>query len=218
MKKIFIFMLLAVCAIIPAQAQYQYLIETSNGNYSRAAELLERQINPNSIISVNLADDYVFLAMLKWNCGEKSDAVYYMKKAIHVMKYGRDISESGCEKRAETFLEKMQRNRLPGRFSEKDFYSAGVHGYIMDPVRAESQRRVSRNINYYQRQGAMIDGMRRSQRYQFESNARIAKSFARSKYFEKTHDTFNPNNPPPRGSEKREYWDSCKRIHDIFND
>lgn len=238
MKKLFVLMMLAIgisayCDLtselarlseetanirreIDSESITSYDDALKNGNYSRAAEILEGRINPNSILSEILAGEYVQLAMLKWNLREKSEAVDAMEKAINVMKYGRDVSGSGCEKRAEIFLKKMKRNELPRTFVCKDFYMSGVWGYIMAPVDAESKRRVARNTNYYRQQADYYDAAMASARHQAESNARIAKAYASSRYLKYTKDTFSPNNPPPRGSEKREYWDACKRVYDIF--
>lgn len=220
MKKLFLF---ALILLTVGTSAYNYHDEgydnaLKSGNYSRAAEIKERSINPNSILSEILAGEYVELAMLKWNLREKSDAVDAMEKAINVMKYGRDVSGSGCEKRAEIFLEKMKENDLPRTFVYRDFFMSGVWGYIMAPVDAEAKHRVSRNTNYYRQQASYYDAVMASARHHAESNARIAKAYASSRYLKNTKDTFSPNNPPPRGSEKREYWDACKKIYDIFKD
>ena len=65
-----------------------------------------------------------------------------------------------------------------------------------------------------------IGGMADAQKGIYEAEGRwfekSSKFYARQEYQSATHRTFDPDDPPERGTSAREHWDAAKRIYDIF--
>ena len=185
------------------------------GNYIRAISAVEGMIKTNSL-DINLASDYVSLAMLQWNQNYKASAKASMRKAIEVMRTGKYIGNSSCEERAVIFLKKMENDELPKSFNSDDTNSYGVLGYIMEAPRAAYNKKIQELNHRSDVLALYASSMSKSYRMQGESQARWAKLSARAEYQKATGKTFSPDAPPPSGSSSREAWDSCKKVYDIF--
>ena len=185
------------------------------GNYIRAISAVEGKIKTNSL-DINLASDYVSLAMLQWNQNYKASAKASMRKAIEVMRTGKYIGNSSCEERAVIFLKKMENDELPKSFNSDDTKSYGVLGYIMEAPRAAYNKKIQELNHRSDVLALYASSMSKSYRMQGESQARWAKLSARAEYQKATGKTFSPDAPPPSGSSSREAWDSCKKVYDIF--
>ena len=185
------------------------------GNYIRAISAVEGMIKTNSL-DINLASDYVSLAMLQWNQNYKASAKASMRKAIEVMRTGKYIGNSSCEERAVIFLKKMENDELPKSFNSDDTNSYGVLGYIMEAPRAAYNKKIQELNHRSDVLALYASSMSKSYRMQGESQARRAKLSARAEYQKATGKTFSPDAPPPSGSSSREAWDSCKKVYDIF--
>ena len=185
------------------------------GNYIRAISAVKGQIRTNTL-DINLAADYVSLAMLQWNQNYKASAKASMRKAIEVMRTGKYIGNSSCEERAVIFLKKMENDELPESFNSDDTKSYGVLGYIMEVPRAAYNKKIQELNHRSDVLALYASSMSKSYRMQGESQARRAKLSAGAEYQKATGKTFSPDAPPPSGSSSREAWESCKKIYDIF--
>ena len=154
--------------------------------------------------------------MLWWSVGERSNARSEMENMISKLKNGRYTSGSGCEKRAEIFLQKMHSGDLPSRFAPIDF-GGYLHNFIMEVPYAAQSRTLNKISARYEAIGNMAAASTAVYRQQGRAQAMMAKHYASSEYQKYTGRTFSPDNPPAYGTTDRERWEGCKRIYDIFN-
>ena len=148
--------------------------------------------------------------------GNSEKAEDLLQASINILR--RDPG-SGCEQRAVIFLNKMRKGELPRCFTVEDNNAGdGVNMYIMEIPYAVAERRTEALKRRYDAMGAYFGSMARSYELQGQSQARMARAYARHKYQKATGNTFSPNDPPSRGTSARESWDRCKKIYDIFGD
>lgn len=165
---------------------------------------------------VLLAENAFILGMLYWNVGQTRNAVSALENGIQILRKGTYVGGSGCERRAVVFLRKMRQRQLPNYFSCHDASSGGILGYIMEVPNAVYHKKINQLIQRYEAIGRMNESMANTYRIQGEMQARFARFYAGMEYQKSTGDTFSPSHPPISGTEKREKWDACKRIYDIF--
>jgi len=165
----------------------------------------------------NIADNYVWLAMLQWNDNEPRSARSSMEEAIRLMKYGESLGQ-GCEKLAEKFLAKMQSGDLPSRFTPTDILSdCGIHKNIMVPVMARFWKCTNASIARSNLVISWAESMSRTYQMEGERQARMARQGARQEYLRKTGREFSPDSDTRLSYGKaRDEWDACKCVYDIF--
>ena len=184
-----------------------------NENYSRAIRYQLKVLEDDSV-SVNVAANYFSLAMLYWNVGQVSNAITAMNNGIYVCRNGEYLG-SGCEARAVVFLNKMRQRKLPDYFTYNDTLTGGVLDYLTEIPHAIFSKNCERDKAKWATLERAYGSMLYSYQLQGESQARMARTYARQSYLESTGDTFSPNNPP-YSSSKREAWNRCKKVYDIF--
>lgn len=166
---------------------------------------------------VNRASNFLSASMCAWNLGDSDDADEYLGKAIDKMRYGDNLG-GGCEARAVAFRAKLRAGKWPRRFTYADMnYDTGVHTYIMAPVNDRFHGRIRASIARSDAIGGMADAQRGVYEAQGRWQERQAKFSASREYREATGRTFDPSDPPSRGTSAREKWDAAKRIYDIFD-
>ena len=181
-----------------------------SGNYSEARRLLLRLIQSDGA-SVNTASSYIQLALVDRCLYKDNEAKTAISNAIYNMKNG-DMLGNGCEARAEILLRKI--NKLPRRLSYREIYD--ISAFTMEIPYAQWHREMDRIIARYDALAGRFSSQTRSLLREREFQASVAKFYAKQEYEKSTKSTFNPNYPPPRGSEAREKWNACKRIYDIW--
>ncbi|MBR2625452.1 MAG: hypothetical protein IKD23_03525 [Lentisphaeria bacterium] len=189
-------------------------------DYNRATAAIKNEIKAfedYDKIDIILASSYLKLSMLYWSVGSRNNAISALKQTIYYMQNGRNLGGSGCEQRAQIFLQKMRSGDLPDYFTPQDISSnIGVSSYIMEIPDAVYQRQIDKLKAHYDaianRTAAATDVYRKEGNLQ----ARMARYYADSEYQKTTGRTFYPDSPPSYGSKDREAWDACKRVYDIF--
>ena len=229
MKKLVMTMAIAAAVAASAYARenpVEYFSKawsaTESGQWGEAARNLKRciEIEKDSGIlrsDCNIADNYVWLAMLQWNDDEASSARSSMSEAIYLMKNGEYLG-GGCEKLAEKFLQKMRSGDLPSTFSTTDILSdCGVHKHVVAPMQARYWSRLGRINDQSRLVTRWAESMTRTYQMQADSQARMARQSARQEYLSKTGREFSPDSDTrPSSGKARDEWDACKRVYDIF--
>lgn len=187
-------------------------------NWDAAVRISRELAGKHSVVYVALSDATcrLTLSMLEWNVGNHDNAIQRMNEVISILDNGEYLG-NGCSKAAVKLREKMLSGTL-GNFRNYDFLNpCGVQSYVMADCKRQFnlsieasnrhhdilQRRMDNEIQRYQKRGDDFEWMEK-----FNAN---------QEYLKKTYDTFDPSNRPPEGSSKREAWDACKRVHDIFD-
>lgn len=171
--------------------------------------------HPMVYVSVSDAAARLTLAMLEWNAGNANAAVQRMDECIVIMDNGEYLG-NGCSKAAKILRERMAAGTIE-KFRNYDFLNpCGVKSYVMadcerqynESIEAFNrkhellQRRMDNEIQRYQKRGADFEWMEKFK--------------AKQEYLQTTRDLFDPTERPPEDSPRREAWDACKRVHDIF--
>lgn len=186
------------------------------GNTQEAIRQTINSLNYSGNASVNQAGDLIFLSMLCWNIRQKNNAIAAAEKAIQIMRNDRNLG-NGCEARARIFLTKMKQNKLPPQFTPRDLLrSSGVFSYIMEIPNALFHKKMAQVTARYEALGAFADSQRKSYQMQGEAQARTARFYAKQEYWNETRESFDPTRRPSYRGQKQDAWDSCKKIHDIF--
>lgn len=166
---------------------------------------------------------YINLFLLNWNIGTKARAKDFLKKGIENLR----TWQKGCEVYAKELLDKAEADDLPSKFSANDIYSdsCGITHFVMEPLhtaleqeRYERKKKMDAENEWLNWIGAYADASTSVYRKQGEMFATQAKFNARREYENKYHSTFDPKDRPSESSGRREDWDSCKKIYDIFGE
>lgn len=165
---------------------------------------------------VNRAQNFLYASMLSWNTDRREKAVEFLDKSIQLMRTGESLG-GGCEARAVAFRRKMIDGDLPRRFTSNDIMGTpGIQSYIMEMPKAKFHKTIRASIARYEAIGGMADaqhGIYEAEGRWFEKSSKF---YARQEYQAATGLTFDPSDPPSRGTSAREHWDAAKRIYDIF--
>lgn len=165
---------------------------------------------------VNRAQNFLYASLLSWNTDRQVKAREFMDKSIRLMRTGENLG-GGCEARAVAFKKKMLEGALPRRFTVKDIMgSTGIQSYIMELPNAKFNKTIRASIARYEAIGGMADAQRGIYEAEGRWFEKSSKFYARQEYQNATHRTFDPDDPPERGTSAREHWDAAKRIYDIF--
>lgn len=166
---------------------------------------------------LNRASNFLSASMCAWNLGDSDDADEYLGKAISKMKYGENLG-GGCESRAVAFREKKSAGKWPSRFTFNDMTSeTGIHAYVMSPANARFNGQIAASNARMAALGGLADAQRGIYEAEGRWRERQAKFSADREYREATGRTFDPSDPPSRGTSERENWDAAKKIYDIFD-
>lgn len=165
------------------------------------------------IIPVNQAGEYLSLFFLGWNLGEKQTAVGCLQQCIRVLD---GQVGNNCSARAKVLLSKVQAGKVRGTFSRKDVGGV-LYNYIMEMPYAVNQQNHQRIMARYDALIGQISASTDVYRREGEYQAAQAKLYARQDYEQKHHRSFDPDDRPSEDSGRREDWDACKRIYDIFD-
>lgn len=182
------------------------------GDWSQAVHISRRMLlydrDGDMPVPINAVTDYMYLFFCAWNMGNKTFALNNLRDGIAYMssKFGNN-----CDSRAKVLLAKAEEGKLPEQFTSNDIQSsAGICCFILEMPKAVSERHHAALMNQIQ---ASTDVYRKEGEWQ----ASHAKFHAKREYEDKYHRSFDPNDRPPEGSQRRDDWDSCKRIYDIFD-
>ena len=193
-----------------------------SGNWESALRKTVAYINAtrNSSLEpdVNRAQHFLYASMLSWNTDRREKACEFLDKSIRLMRTGENLG-GGCEARAVAFKKKMSSGDLPRRFTTKDIMgSPGIQSYIMELPTAKFNKTIRASIARYEAIGGMADAQKGIYEAEGRWFEKSSKFYARQEYQNATRRTFDPDDPPERGTSAREHWEAAKRIYDIFGE
>ena len=177
----------------------------SRGDWSEAVRY-SRRLCEISADDRERVVNYTQLAILCWNDEEYSDAVSAVNTVIRSC---RNIEE-GCEANARKFKRAIVDRKIGGKFSVEEATTLiGVWDAVVAVPNAIVQNRLNNLIAY-------CDGETRRLRHEGAMMEKAAKRKASAEYWENTRKTFDPDDPPSRGTTAREHWDVANRVYQIF--
>ncbi len=191
-----------------------------SGHWEDALDKTVAYINAtrNSSLEADVirAQNFLYASLLSWNTDRQVKAREFLDKSIRLMRTGENLG-GGCEARAVAFKKKMSDGDLPRRFSVKDIMgSPSIQSYIMELPNAKFNKTIRASIARYEAIGGMADAQKGIYEAEGRWFEKSSKFYARQEYQSATHRTFDPDDPPERGTSAREHWDAAKRIYDIF--
>ena len=183
-----------------------------SGNYTEARRMKLRLIQDpeDPSLHVNIASDYISLALVSWCLGKDGEARVAISNAIKLIKNGDNLG-NGSEARAEILLHNL--HKLPRQLSLREINEICV--FTMEIPYAQWRKEMNRTNARIDAMTARFDSEIRSLRRQGDVQASMAKFHAKQEYEKSTGKSFNPNYPP-RGEIARDKWNACKRIYDIW--
>ena len=119
-----------------------------NENWSSAIRYARQELDAMPNVSINNAKTRLQLSMLLWNDDERYEAKKEMQRCLNILKNDPHIYHEGSE-RAEKFLEKMNDEEIPRRFSASDINRSETNylfGFIMEVVERQWNRGITQSI------------------------------------------------------------------------
>ena len=166
--------------------------------------------------SVVNASGHLELFLLYWNVGQKSEAKAQLRKCVEIIQNDSTM-KPGCADRAAALLKKVENDELSGKFTYADMSQAcGIACFVMEVPYAVYNANMDTICRRYQAMAGMFEAKTQVYRKQGEMVAFQAKTYAKGEYEKKHHRTFDPDDRPSEESGRREDWDACKRVYDIF--
>lgn len=153
-----------------------------------------------------------------WNLGEYERAHTHLQQCVNTLKsshYGNN-----CEDRAVVFLKRIDEGKVPKsiKFTCMDIGAKnGICNYIMEVPWAMEFKKWNDLKRKYDMMNRILDSQLQTARLESQRIESTIKIQVRQDYLEKHNEMFDPNNRPSYDSPKRNDWDACKRIYDIFD-